>query len=203
MQALLTRARLPLETIALAVCILDSLDSRFARTWRLSCPLLLHADHHLVTSSCSNKRHTLPPPTPVLQPPRQLHIDSVSPELIVLAALVIAVKFTEDPQEPTQFYCREWGRDRWSHHQLNVTERCIMEKLDYRIMPLCAEDCIDEAMVGMQRAGGRQQQQRYDWETRCGQMTPAEDGLPEAGLYVPSHNRAKTLSTTQKAIFRS
>lgn len=56
-QAMLTRAQLPINTIALAVCILDSLDSRFARTWRLTCPLA-----HQAPSTTAGKRHTLPSP---------------------------------------------------------------------------------------------------------------------------------------------
>ncbi|TWU76427.1 hypothetical protein ED733_006945 [Metarhizium rileyi] len=164
-QAILSRADLSIETIALAVCILDSLGKKFARAWRLSCPLLPGA----LAASPTNKRHTLPP-TPLLyqhQQHQMLHIDSVPPELIILAALVIAVKFMEDPQQPTQYYCDAWGRGTWSHDQLNVTERCIMESLNYRIMPLCDEDCLSDAMVDMQLAG-----KQLDWDTR--ELSPPE-----------------------------
>ncbi|KAF7558384.1 hypothetical protein G7046_g5772 [Stylonectria norvegica] len=192
-QAILGRANLPLETIALAVCILDSLDSRFARHWRLSCPLL--SDYFTPAS----KRHTLPP-TPFASPAAhplqvQLHIDSVSPELIILAALVIAVKFIEDPQDATRHYCRAWGRGLWSHTQLNVTERCIMENLNYRILPLYDDDCLTDAMVDMQLAA-----QQPVWDLR--RYTPPEsssgdDDSHNAGdveeSYVPSHSRSKTL----------
>ncbi|KFA78058.1 hypothetical protein S40288_05453 [Stachybotrys chartarum IBT 40288] len=185
-QSMLTRADLPLETVALAVCILDSLDSKFARKWRLSCPL------RCGLLRMSSKRHTLPPTLPRLdftQQPQQFHIDSVSPELIVLAALVIAAKFTEDPQETTQYYCRAWGRDMWSHEQLNVTERLIMESLDYRILPLYDDECITDAMVDMQLAA-----QEPPGDLR--QTTPPESIYgDDAQAFVPSHCRSKTMST--------
>jgi hypothetical protein len=144
-QAILSRANLPMETIALAVCILDSLDKRFSRSWRLSCPL---ASYELCPGSA--KRHTLPAGPLGAD---QLHIDSVAPEVIIVAALMVAVKFTEDLMEPTQFYAWEWGRGTWTCEQLNVTERCIMEGLQYRIMPLMKRDIIGDALADMERAG--------------------------------------------------
>jgi hypothetical protein len=189
-QAILTRASLPLETIALAVCILDSLDARFARTWRLSCPLL-PGSQALMPSS---KRHTLPPAFLERPQKHQLHIDSVSPELIILAALVIAVKFTEDPQCPTEFYCHAWAKGLWSHDQLNFTERCIMEALDYRIMPLCDDECITDAMVDMQLAA-RQAESVLSAPASPGGRNTGDDE------FVPAHSRAKTLSTAMAAGF--
>ncbi|KAJ4270468.1 hypothetical protein NW762_002150 [Fusarium torreyae] len=185
-QALLSRANLPIETVALAVCILDSLDSRFARRWRLSCPLL--SDYF----SSSSKRHS----TPIMPQRQQLHIDSVSPELIILAALVIAVKFTEDPQEASQYYCKVWGRGMWSHQQLNVTERCIMENLNYRIMPLYEDDCLTDAMVDMQLAA-----QQPDWELNeympmdSNSSDDESDNININHHYVPTHSRSKTLGS--------
>jgi hypothetical protein len=147
---MLVRASLPLETIALAVCILDSLDSKFALSWRLQCPLRVDAFR------ASSKRHTLShSPLPDRLQPRQqqqMHIDSVNPEIIILAALGIAVKFVEDRQGATQYYCEAWGRGMWSCEQLNVTERCIMENLNYRILPLYDEELLIDAQVDMQLA---------------------------------------------------
>jgi hypothetical protein len=85
-----------------------------------------------------------------------MHIDSVNPEIIILAALVIAVKFMEDNIETAGYYCEVWGRGTWSREQLNVTERCIMENLGYRIMPLCNEELITDALVDMQLAARQQ-----------------------------------------------
>ncbi|OLN97313.1 hypothetical protein CCHL11_01287 [Colletotrichum chlorophyti] len=146
-QAMLSRSALPLETIALAVCILDSLNSKFALSWRLQCPLLVDA-------AVSNKRHTLGH-SPLLDRRRQqqMHIDSVQPELIILAALVIAAKFTDDCHDKTSFYSVNWGKDMWSCEQINVTERCICENLNYRIKPLVDdEDLLADTMVDMQLA---------------------------------------------------
>src|SRR5699024_4029536 len=127
------------ETIALAICVLDALDSKFALSWRLTCPL---------TSSHAAKRHTLPAGAPQAQ----LHIDSVHPELIILAALVIAVKFLDDRHAPAAHYVTAWGGGLWSCGQLNATERCVMENLGWRILPLCDEDLLADAMVDMQLA---------------------------------------------------
>ncbi|KGQ10700.1 hypothetical protein BBAD15_g3949 [Beauveria bassiana D1-5] len=175
-QSILGRASLPLETIALAVCVLDRLDSKFGRKWRLTCPLRPAsitkpaAQHAPETSKTHAKRHSMPVVTP--QPNRQsspqqqqqqqqqLHIDSVQPEIIILAALVIAHKFTEDSEQTAQTYCNAWGRGLWSSEQLNATERSIMETLNYRIMPLCDVDCLADAMVDMQLAG----QDYCDWD---------------------------------------
>jgi hypothetical protein len=185
-QAILSRANLPLETVALAVCILDSLGAKFARYWRLSCPLQ--------SAASGNKRHTLPPTPSLPQQPRavQLHIDSVRPEIIILSALVIASKFMQDPQESTNYYVWCWGRDSWSSEQLNATERCIMESLNYRIMPLCEEACITDAMVDMQLAG--REVDSYFGGMR--QPSPPESVLDEAAAvaeYVSGHVRAKTM----------
>lgn len=203
---MLSRADLPIETVALAVCILDSLDKKFARVWRVSCPLLPGSPVAAAAASSSpalssSKRHSLPL-TPQLYQQRQhqmLHIDSVPPEIIILAALVIAVKFVEDPQQVTEYYCSVWGRGTWSHEQLNVTERCIMNSLDYRIMPLCDEDCLADAMVDMQLAG-----RQASWESR--ELSPPDslgssDSLEESeGNFVLGHGRSRTMTTSGRAV---
>ncbi|POS73188.1 hypothetical protein DHEL01_v208420 [Diaporthe helianthi] len=138
-QAIITRAALPLETIALAVCILDSLDSKFSRKWRMDLPL---------GSAQSNKRHTISAASSLAT-----HIDLVKPELIILTALVISFKFTEDCQEPTQYYASDWGNNQWTCDQINATERSIMEHLGYRILPLFETSIIEDALDDMRRAG--------------------------------------------------
>jgi hypothetical protein len=133
--SLLLRAELPLPTIALAVCVLDSLNSRFALSWRRSCPL-----------PC--------PLTPFDGLPSQpLHIDSVRPEVIVLAALIIAVKFLDDHEEATLHYAEDWGSGRWTCEQINATQQCIMQNLGYRILPLWKEELISDALEDMETAG--------------------------------------------------
>ncbi len=142
---MLVRSDLPPDVIALAVCILDSLSSKFSLNWRLLCPLAQRE----APNEPTNKRHTMPA-SPIGA--TQLHIDSVNPEVIIFAALVIAVKFLEDCQEPTQYYRSAWGKNMWTCHQINVTERCIMENLGYRILPLWDPVLIADALKDMQRA---------------------------------------------------
>lgn len=217
-QSMLTRTGLPLETIALAVCILDSLDAKFGRKWRLTCPLRPASESTTPELpkevSSYSKRHSLPL---TRQPSRyrapQLHIDSVRPEIIVLAALVIADKFTEDSEQSTQAYCSAWGRGVWSSEQLNATERSIMEGLNYRIMPLCDEDCLADAMVDMQIAG----QEYCAWDVAEPSPPHSDDGATvlaseetdddydddddddddreddAPGRFVPGHSRSKTM----------
>ncbi|KAJ6779848.1 hypothetical protein PWT90_00844 [Aphanocladium album] len=207
-QSMLGRTSLPLETIALAVCILDSLDAKFGRKWRLTCPLRPGTESATPETTkrpvfSHAKRHSLPftpQPSRFRQP--QLHIDSVQPEVIVLAALVIADKFTEDSEQTTQAYCMAWGRGIWSSEQLNATERSIMKSLNYRIMPLCDEDCLTDAMVDMQLAG----HDHCRWDAAepspphsdDGDMSFASEDLGDhdghgTGYFVPGHSRSKTM----------
>ncbi|KAI1379534.1 hypothetical protein F4677DRAFT_442510 [Hypoxylon crocopeplum] len=138
-QGILARANLPMDIIALAACILDSLNSRFSRSWRISFPL---------NKSCElPKRHTLP--SGAVQ---AVHIDSVFPEVVVLAALMIADKFVEDLQESTQYYGSSWGQNIWTSEQINFTERCIMENLGYRILPLWEAKSIKQARHDIEMA---------------------------------------------------
>ncbi|KAI0841275.1 hypothetical protein F5Y06DRAFT_217022 [Hypoxylon sp. FL0890] len=139
-QGILARAKLPMDIIALAVCILDSLNSRFSRSWRISFPLSS-------MNELGPKRHTLP--SGAVQ---AVHIDNVSPEIIILAALIIADKFVEDLQESTQYYSSSWGQNLWTCEQINFTERCIMENLNYRILPLWEEKSIKQARHDIEMA---------------------------------------------------
>ncbi|KAF4126845.1 hypothetical protein GMORB2_0582 [Geosmithia morbida] len=221
-QAMLSRADLDLETIALAVCILDSLGAKFARTWRLSCPLQAPAaannapttpdtpptslsPSHVIPAAAI-KRHSLPP-DPLSDHCRReyqkrlMHIDSVGPEVIVLAALVIAAKFVEDFHRPAAVYCSSWGRDRWTGDQLNTTERCIMESLGYRIMPLCDEACLADAMVDMQLAAqhsGYANAHDHACDQRrlqpAGLASPPLSAGPQGATFSMSHSRSKTMA---------
>jgi hypothetical protein len=144
---MLVRADLPMDTIALAVCILDSLSSKFSLSWRLLCPLAQREPTNEIT-----KRHTIQASPKGALGATQLHIDSVNPEVIVLSALIIAFKFLVDCQEPTHYYRAAWGSNTWTCDQINVTERCIMENLGYRILPLWHPALIADAVGDMQRA---------------------------------------------------
>ncbi|KAI8628306.1 hypothetical protein F5Y19DRAFT_148092 [Xylariaceae sp. FL1651] len=139
-QQMLARANLPMDTIALAVCILDSLDSKFSRSWRVAFPFSRPGQP-------ASKRHTLP------SVPRQaMHINSVFPEIIILAALIVADKFVEDMEQSTQFLAATWGNHLWTCEQINYTERCIMESLGYRILPLWDPALIKQARHDIEMA---------------------------------------------------
>ena len=150
---LLTRTSLKQDEIALAVCILDSLSSKFALNWRLRCPPSRHEGSGATVEHQQPKRYTLPANTAAAAAVSQLHIDCVKPEVIVLAALIIATKFLEDSHASTQYYCSAWGNNLWTCEQINVTERIIMEDLNYRILPLWDERLIGDALSDMERAG--------------------------------------------------
>ncbi|KAB5572452.1 hypothetical protein GE09DRAFT_671337 [Coniochaeta sp. 2T2.1] len=150
---ILTRANLPAETIALAVCILDSLNAKFSQNWRTSCPLTPLIDANADADATPTGPAATAAATQPAATARPQHIDAVSPEVIVLASLVVAVKFLEDWQQPTHHYAGNWGHHLWTCEQINVTERCIMESLGYRIMPLWDPALIRDALADMERAG--------------------------------------------------
>ncbi|KAI0197545.1 hypothetical protein F4808DRAFT_293254 [Astrocystis sublimbata] len=139
-QQILARANLPMDIIALAVCILDSLSSKFSRKWRVAFPLNR-------PSQPTSKRHTMPS-----APTQATHINSVFPEIIIMAALMIAEKFVEDMQSPTQYFVSSWGNDVWTCEQVNFTERCMMESLGYRILPLWDPPLIKQARHDIEMA---------------------------------------------------
>jgi len=168
---ILARANLPAEIIALAVCILDSLNSKFSQNWRQFCPLARGLEKGTATSA--------------------FHIDAVRPEVIVLASLIVAVKFLEDYQEPTHHYASNWANDLWTCEQINFTERCIMESLGYRIMPLWDRNLIQDALADMERAGRQAnlERRRFDsvTSTRSQQTTGARRTVPGlADLLTPA-----------------
>jgi hypothetical protein len=95
------------------------------------------------------------------------HIDSVHPELIVLSALILAVKFLDDAQQTTKEYAEEWGKGLWTCEQINFTQRSLMENLGYRLLPLWEHSIILEALEDMERAGRQYTPEIYDenWDT--------------------------------------
>jgi hypothetical protein len=140
--AILTRAALPMEMLALAACILDSLNSRFALSWRLNCPLNT--------------------PTTPSSPPQELHIDNIRPELLVLSALILSSQFLDDLSSGTKTYAADWGGGRWSCEQINFTQRSLLENIGYSLLPLCEESIIQDAVRDMERAARRSDVVLYD-----------------------------------------
>ncbi|KAI9745813.1 MAG: hypothetical protein M1818_000494 [Claussenomyces sp. TS43310] len=130
---LLVRAALPQEIIALACCILDCLDSHFAATWRRRCPKQKVAKEYSAS----------------------MYNECILPEIIILSALILAVKFQDDCEASSQKYAMHWGLGAWTAVQLNTTEQCILGNLGYRIMPLWKEELLRDALLDMQCAGMR------------------------------------------------
>ncbi|KAH8784772.1 hypothetical protein F5882DRAFT_428438 [Hyaloscypha sp. PMI_1271] len=155
--AIITRANLPLETIALAVSILDSLNSRFALQWRKGCPLVTQ---HMPCSFGNLDERV-----------EEQHIDSILPELIVLSALILAVKFSDDAQQTTKEYAEEWGNGLWTCQQINFTQWCILENLGHRLLPLWKHSIILEALEDMERAGHQHIPEIYDADEDCDAAT--------------------------------
>lgn len=191
---MLVRADLPFDTLALAVCILDSLSSRFSLSWRLLCPPA-PIWPSLIANTESAKRHTISGGPRVLggagaagSCSQLLHIDCVNPEVIVFAALMIAVKFLDDNQERTSFYRTAWGNDMWTCEQINVTERCVMENLGYRILPLWDPGLIADAIHDMEKAG-----------RQFLLPPPVHPGSAAAAAAAAAHTRS--ISTGGKAFF--
>jgi hypothetical protein len=83
---------------------------------------------------------------------KEQHIDSIHPELIILSALILAVKFLDDAQQTTKEYAASWGKGIWSCQQVNFTQRCLLENVGYRILPLWDHDIILEALEDMEKA---------------------------------------------------
>lgn len=180
-QEMLVRADLPMDVIALAVCILDSLTWKFSRSWRAAFPLT-------PTSTDNNNNNTDEPEPP--NPPQ--HIDSVFPEVIILGALVIASKFTEDVQESTRYFSTAWGRGVWTCEQINFTERCIMESLGYHIMPLWSTRHIKQARHDIEMA----RRELFDEDIITGPdadaPAPTRDGVRGHGHGTTKHLKSKS-----------
>jgi hypothetical protein len=147
----------------------------------------------------SSKRHSMQAAFPstqlrLHQQQQQLHIDSVRPEIIVLSALMIAFKFLVDCQEPTRYYRTAWGKDLWTSDQINVTERCIMENLGYRILPLWDPVLIEDAKRDMQRAA---RQATISRSPSAPSVSSSHQNHPRNG---ESHKRA--VSSTEGSLLR-
>jgi hypothetical protein len=123
-----------MSTIALAAIILDSLNSRFALSWRRT-----------LTSTLQVADNDLKRETP--------SIDTLRPELLPLSALIIADKFLDDHEDNTSYYAKCWGSAMWTTEQINLAQKTIFENLNWRIKPMCEEGLIKEAKDAMMRAG--------------------------------------------------
>ncbi|KAI9718604.1 MAG: hypothetical protein M1812_004055 [Candelaria pacifica] len=136
----LRQAKLPIETIALAACVLDSLSTRFAQLWRRECPTDVPDpphDHNLLR---------IPTSTPCCQP-----YAYIEPEVIVLAALSLAVACLDDRHVSTRYWAQSIAKGNFTCGQINTTRRCILLDLNHQIQPLCSAQLIEETIEDMEQ----------------------------------------------------
>lgn len=200
LHAILQRANLATEVMALGVLILDSLSPRFSMSFRSSCPL----SPGWSASPGDDEDHeddAVPgQPCPLAGRQQQQHIDALSPLLLPLSALITANKFLDDRQTSTKQYAEDWGLGIWSCAQLNFAQRCVLADLGYRLLELWQPDLIDEATDMMQRAKADGHQHVAFWhDAGAGCTTPLED---EEGVLAcavddwPAGGRPDTMTTT-------
>ncbi len=122
---------------------------------------------------------------------KEQHIDSVQPEIIVLSAMILAVKFLDDAQQTTKESTEAWGNGLWTCEQINFTQWCILENLGYRLLPLWEQSIIREALEDMERAGRQHTPEicdlDEDWDTAtCFGIfsEPAQERKPSNGMAV-------------------
>jgi hypothetical protein len=122
---MLSRAYLPLETLALAACLLDGLSSRFGRTWRNTMSKL---------PTVSN--------TPALPPP----------ETVVLAALKVSASFLDDSRtaDPCVWAAQVGGTAGITGTALEATVRAVLSDIGYEMCAFTPED-VERRRRGMVR----------------------------------------------------
>lgn len=118
------------------------------------------------------------------------HIDSVQPEIIVLSAMILAVKFLDDAQQTTKEYAEAWGNGLWTCKQINFTQWCILENLGYRLLPLWEHSIIREALEDMERAGRQHTPEIYDLDEDWDAATCFESFSEPAQERKPSNGKA-------------
>jgi hypothetical protein len=135
-------SNLPLETIALAVCILDSLNSRFALQERKGCLLI---KQHMPCSFGNIGKRVV----------KTQHIDYIHAELILLSALILAAEFLDDARQTTKEYAEEWGEGLWTCDQINFIQRYLLENLGYSLLPLWEHSMFwKHSRIWSKQAGG-------------------------------------------------
>lgn len=133
MQEILLCANQKEQTVCLAALILDSLTYKFSALYRKGMPL---EDATESQKDAANKPH----------------VDLIRPEIIALAALLLASKCVTDSQVHTSM-AKKAGDDQWSCRQINHAEMCILENLNWKVMSLCVEEELNIAKADMERAG--------------------------------------------------
>ncbi|KAJ4334830.1 hypothetical protein N0V95_009058 [Ascochyta clinopodiicola] len=133
-RSFLERSCLPDEVVAFAACILDGLSDRFVATWRET---LLPSDFardlkfFMQTDTC--------------------HHASVSPDVLVLAALSLAHGFFSDTRRSAHYWAVGMSRGQFTIQELEATKRSILQDMDYRLCRV-TEGMMDSMLQDMQRA---------------------------------------------------
>lgn len=130
----LERSCLPDEVVAFAACILDALSHRFADTWRetlLPSNYARDLEFFMKTDTC--------------------HHVSVSPDVLVLAALSLAHGFFSDTRRSAHYWAAGMSRGRFSIQEFEATKRSILQDIDYGLCRI-TEGMMDSMLQDMQRA---------------------------------------------------
>lgn len=133
LRGFLERSCLPDEVVAFAACILDALSCRFAATWRET---LLPSDYardlkfFMKTDTC--------------------HHASVSPDILVLAALSLAHGFFNDTRRSAHYWAVGMSRNQFTIQELEATKRAILKDMDYGLCRI-TESMMDSMLRDMQR----------------------------------------------------
>lgn len=129
----LERSCLPDEVVAFAACILDTLSYRFAATWRetlLPSSYARDLKYFMDTDTC--------------------HHTSVSPDVLVLAALSLAHGFFSDTRRSAHFWAVGMSRNQFTIQELEATKRSILQDIDYGLCRI-TEDMMNSMLQDMQR----------------------------------------------------
>ncbi|KAJ4989670.1 hypothetical protein SVAN01_04887 [Stagonosporopsis vannaccii] len=129
----LERSCLPDEVVAFAACILDTLSPRFAATWQEN---LLPSNYardlklFMKTDTC--------------------HHASVSPDVLVLAALSLAHGFFSDTRRSAHYWAVGMSRNQITIQELEASKRAILQDTDYGLCRI-TEAMMDSMLRHMQR----------------------------------------------------
>jgi len=119
--------------IAFAACVLESLSEGFAARWRDAfLPMSTSRLDYYLGTNCWQR------PT-------------VSPDLVVLAALALAHGFMDDRGRSNGHWARVEGMGRFSAEEVQKTKMCILEDVDYGLLRI-GEEMVQQALREMQCA---------------------------------------------------
>ncbi|KAF3041867.1 hypothetical protein E8E12_002170 [Didymella heteroderae] len=129
----LERSCLPDGVVAFAACILDSLSCHFVATWRgtlLPSNYARDVQYFMETDTC--------------------HHVSVSPDVIVLAALSLAHGFFSDTRRSAHYWAVGMSRNQFTIQELEATKRSILYDMDYGLCRI-TENMMEDMLRNMQR----------------------------------------------------